>query len=378
MAMRRRRRRARRTVEEDEERTPYALELKRLYYDPSSPAAFGGVQRLVKQALHFGIPKQVTRRWLANQTSYSLHKPVRRNFQRRMVKVNGIDDQWQADLVDMQFAAKENDGYNYFLTVIDVLSKYAWVVPLKQKTGEALVEAFEKIFRQGRKPRLLQTDAGTEFLNSKLQDFFKKENVKHFVTYNETKAQIAERFNRTLKEKMFRYFQYTGQKHRYIDVLQDLVDGYNHSYHRSIKMKPAEVNAENAQRVREILYAKEPRRRLPRFRVGDHVRLTRAKNLFEKGYDENWTEEVFTVTKVVLSRPPVYKLKEYDGTEVQGTFYEQELQRVKRPSVFRIERILRRRGRGRRRQYFVKWRGYPNKYNSWVDASSVGSSVPRP
>ena len=174
-----------------------------------------------------------------------------------MVKVNGIDDQWKADLVEMQFAAKENDGYNYFLTVID-MSKNAWVVPLKKKTGDALVEAFEKIFRQGRKPRLLQTDAGTEFLNAKLQNFFKKENVTHFVTYNETKAQRAERFNRTLKEKMFHYFQYTGQKHRYIDVLQDLVNGYNYSYHRSIKMHPIQVNAENAQRVRAVLYAKEP------------------------------------------------------------------------------------------------------------------------
>ena len=125
---------------------------------------------------------------------------------------------------------KTYDGFKYLLTVIDVLSKYACVVPLKNKNGSDLVEAFPHIFKEGLIPKLLQTDAGTEFLNKKLQNYLKKENVRHFAIYNETKAQIAERFNRTLKEKMFRYFQYIGQKHRYIDVLQELVNAYNHRF----------------------------------------------------------------------------------------------------------------------------------------------------
>ena len=365
-----------RTVQEEEEE-PFDSELKKLYYDPNSPVAFGGAARLIEQARLQGIPEQVTRRWLSSQLTYTLHKPVRHRFLKRSVKVNGIDEQWQADLVDMQFAEKQNDGFKYLLTVIDVLSKYAWVVPLKTKNGSDLVEAFQHIFKQGRIPKLLQTDAGTEFLNKKLQSYLKKENVRHFVTYNETKAQIAERFNRTLKEKMFRYFQYTGQKHRYIDVLQELVHAYNHSFHRSIRMRPVDVTIFNAQKVWHTLYDKKKAPKRPRFKVGDTVRLVRKKNIFEKGYDESWTEEVFTVAKIVPSRPPSYKLKEYDGSDIKGSFYEQELQKVKKPSVFRIEKILKqRRVRGGRRQYYVKWRGYPHKYNSWVDAHSVGSSIP--
>ena len=367
-------------ADDEEEEEPYDAELKRLYYNPASPAAFGGVARLVEQAQLLGIPEAVVRRWLESQLTYTLHKPVQRNFNKRVVLVNGLDEQWQADLVDMQFAEKVNDGVKYLLTVIDVLSKYAWVRPLTSKTGDALVEAFRSIFEEGRVPQRIQTDNGTEFLNKKLQSYFRKMHVHHFVTYNETKAQIAERFNRTLKDKMFRYFQYAGQQHRYVDVLQDLVHAYNHSKHRSIKRRPVDVTATNAQRVWHTLYDKKLRshtRQRPKFKVGDTVRLARKKNLFEKGYEEGWTEETFTVYKVVPSKPYAYRLKEYDGTKIKGSFYEQELQKVRKQTVFRIEKILKTRNTRRGvREHYVKWRGYPHKYNSWVPAAAVGSSVP--
>ena len=156
----------------------------------------------------------------------------------------GVDNQWQSDLVDMSHLSKFNQGYNYILTTIDIFSKYAWAVPLKNKTGQALVEAYRQIFSLGRVPQKLQTDKGTEFINRGVQALLKEYDVKFFTTNNETKASVVERFNRTLKTKMWKYF--TSQNtHRYIDILPDLMEAYNNSFHRSIKTKPSQVSREN-------------------------------------------------------------------------------------------------------------------------------------
>ena len=319
--------------------------LSKLYYDPSSVAGYGGVSKLVRKAQKRGVTPAKTRCWLKSQLTYTLHRPVVRRFRTSRVFVQNIDDQWQADLVDMQFCWRQNDGFRYLVTVIDVLSKYAWVVPLKDKTGDSLIAAFDHIFKtSGRKPQQLQTDAGTEFLNRKFQAFLRRQGVHHFVTYNQTKAQIAERFNRTLKEKMWRYFQHV-QKWRYIDVLPKLVWSYNHSVHRSIKMRPADVTWENAQQVWHTLYdgmIGRRRQAVPAFKVGDKVRITKAKGTFQKGYEQNWTEEVFQVARVNTVRsPPVYSLVEEDGTPIKGTFYAQELQKVevRERDVYRIRTL---------------------------------------
>ena len=355
--------------------------LSKLYYDPGSVAGYGGVNRLVREAEKRGIKPAKTRRWLKSQLTYTLHRPAVRRFRTSRVVVQNIDDQWQADLVDMQFCWRQNDGFRYLVTVIDVLSKYAWVVPLKDKTGDSLIAAFDHIFKtSGRKPQRLQTDAGIEFLNRKFQAFLRRQGVHHFVTYNQTKAQIAERFNRTLKEKMWRYFQHV-QKWRYIDVLPKLVWSYNHSVHRSIKMRPADVTWENMQQVWHTLYdgmMGERHQTVPAFQVGDEVRITKAKGTFQKGYEQNWTEEVFKVARVNTVRsPPVYSLVEEDGTPIKGTFYAQELQKVevRERDVYRIEKVIRTRGRRRNKEFLVKWAGWPDKYNSWIRASTVQLST---
>ena len=144
--------------------------------------------------------------------------------------VGGIDELWQMDLADMQSHAKENDGYRYLLVCIDVFSKYVWVIPLKNKTGPALVTAFKKILESGRKPQKIQTDEGTEFFNKHFKDLMKAEEIQLYNTYNKTKASVVERVIRTLKTRMWRYFT-AKRTRRYIDVLQDLVDSYNQSKH---------------------------------------------------------------------------------------------------------------------------------------------------
>ena len=173
------------------------------YYNVAVPASYGGLNKFKPK----GYTKKEAREWLQSQDTYTLHKPTRRRFLRRQVVVYGIDHQWQANLEDLGKLASYNKGFKYLLTCIDVLSRYAWVVPLKDKTGKTLKEAFEVIFKLGRQPIGLQTDRGTEFTNRVFQKFLKENNVHFFTTYNdETKASIVERFNRTLKTKMWKYF----------------------------------------------------------------------------------------------------------------------------------------------------------------------------
>jgi hypothetical protein len=176
--------------------------LRKIYYEPEHAGSF---------ALKRVVGKQVStpdiEYWLQSQDTYTLHKPVRHNFKRRRIIVSDIDEQWEADLVDLSGISKYNKHFRYLLTVIDTLSKFAWAVPLKTKTGKEIVDAFTKIFSiSKRKPQNLRTDKGGKFLNKIVQLFLKKENIHFFTSNNEVKAAIVERFNRTLNTKMWEYF----------------------------------------------------------------------------------------------------------------------------------------------------------------------------
>ena len=293
-------------------------------------------------------------------------------FPRRKVLVYGLDHQWQADLVDVAKIASYNEGYRYLLTCMDVLSKYAWVVPLKDKTGKSLVEAFTIIFKSGRRPIRLQTDKGTEFTNRVFQKFLREHDVHFFTTHNEeTKASVVERFNRTLKTKMWKFFTHK-ETLTYLDVLDDMMDSYNHTVHRSTGMPPADVTWANQTTVAKRLYGRSGPVKKCKFLPGDRVRLVKSKRAFKKGYLPSWTEELFTVVRCRETRPPVYVVKDDHGEELEGTFYAEELQKViKKDDVYKIETILKKRKKGRRVQYLVKWLGYPETFNSWIFMSDV-------
>jgi len=352
--------------------------LHETFYDPKQPSGYAGYQQLRRQALKRGIkPKQV-RQWLERQPGYTLHKPVQRQFTRRRVIVDGMDQQWQADLADVKNLKDDNDGIEYLLIVIDILSRYAWVRPIEKKDAGTVARAFEDIFQQGREPDVLQTDQGTEFLNSTLKGILKKRGIRHFVVYGDTKAQMVERFIRTFKNRMWRYFT-TENTHRYVDRLQDFVQGYNAGYHRSIGRSPDSVTHDNAQEVWHRLYdttMKQERRVQYRFRVGDRVRLSKVAKAFKKGYTPGWTEEVFVVARQIPGYPPQYKVNEWDGTPIEGSFYEQELQRVdvNDTDLFRIESVVKRRKlKNREPEVLVRWRGWPDKYDSWIPARDLES-----
>ena len=259
------------------------------------------------------------------------------------------------------------------LTCIDVFSKYAYVIPLKDKSGQSLVKAFDKIFKTGQIPLRLQTDKGTEFKNRQLQTFLKKHNVHFFVSHNDDiKASIVERFNRTLKERMWRYFTKHNTR-RYVDVLTDLVKSYNNTYHGSIKLAPVQVNSSNQEFVWQNLYGQQPTSKPSSYlKEGDRVRISKVKKQFEKGYLPSWTEELFTIS-VVRRRtiPHTYTLKDDNGEILEGSFYSQELQKVADKEVYRIANILKERVRGKQKEYLVKWLGYPSSFDSSISASHI-------
>lgn len=337
--------------------------MENIYKNPKHPGSFGGVnavQRAVKKSTND------VKQWLSQKESYSLHKPIRHKFLRNRVLIGNINEQFQVDLVDMQSLEKYNDGYKYLLTCIDVFSKFAWAIPLRAKSAKCIKSALEIIFKD-RKPRLLQSDCGTEFKNSLVQNYLKKLKIKFFTTHNQVKASIVERFNRTLKTKMWKYFTEFNTK-KYIDVIDDLVFSYNHSWHRSIKMEPSSVNQSNRDQVLKNLYGdlSTLKAKPARFKIGDTVRISKQKMHFEKGYEQNWSREIFTVDKIIYRIPVVYKLKDLLGEEIKGTFYEAELQKVIDTGIYPVEKVIKKRKRRGNTEYFVKFLGYPEKFNTWV------------
>ena len=348
--------------------------LSRVYESPDHPASFSGLDKLYRIAKKKfpSITRNEIKQWAENNLSYSLHKPSRRNFKRNKIYAPEIDSLWEADLAFVQDLAKENDGVNYLLVVIDVFSKFLWVRPMKNKNARSLVQAFDSILSEKRKPEKLRTDKGTEFINESFQQYLKKQGIQFYTATNEPKAAVVERVNRTLKSKLYRYFKGVNSL-RYIDVLQDIVDSYNNTYHRSIGRSPATVSLLNVGQVRSKLYGKIERSKPKRFKfkVGDHVRLSLRKRLFKKGYKMNWTEEIFQIVNRLPRTPVVYEVRDLLERPIEGVFYEKELQKVERPDIFRVEKVLKKRLRKKKEEYLVRWSGYNSDFDSWLQSTDI-------
>ncbi|WAR21308.1 YMD3-like protein [Mya arenaria] len=225
------------------------------------------------------------------------------------------------------------------------------------------------------------TDKGQEFKAKRVQDLMRKFDVHYFATQNETKASTSERAILTIKRKLYRYFNYKDSYH-YLSILQHIADSYNHTYHRTIDMRPADVKGNNQEEVRLATYfaqnpkGKEllPKQKPFKFRVGDYVRISHLKSAFTRAYDETYSGELFRVhTRYHRGLLPIYRLNDLQDEPIKGTFYESELQkvRVNADQTWKLEKVLKRRGKGRNMQYFVKWNYYPKKFNSWISASDM-------
>lgn len=295
-----------------------------------------------------------------------LHKQARKNFKRRRVITKGIDDLWQADLVEMGAYASKNKGFRFLLTVIDTFSKYAWTRAIKSKNATSVSHAMREIFKQGRKPRNLQTDDGKEFFNKEFQHLMKINHVNHYSTFSIMKASIVERFNRTLKGMMWKEFSLHGN-YCWIDKYKKLTDEYNSRKHRIIKMAPRSVNKLNEKTLLQTVYNHLKVMHKPKFRIGQNVRISKHKHIFEKGYTPNWTTEIFKIKSIQITNPVTYILEDYEGNPIKGGFYEYELLKTKYPHIYLVEKVLKTNGA----KAYVKWLGFSKEHNSWINKKDI-------
>lgn len=352
--------------------------LESIYTDPAHPASYTSAEKLYKWIKKYGrrsIALSKIKDWLKGVEAHTLHVGVRRHFQRNRVVVSQMDELWHSDLMDMSNVSNVNDGISYVLVCIDVFSRYLWVSPLKSKRGVDTSQAFQKIFSLGRKPLRVKTDKGTEFTNKVVQHMFKERGIIHNVTQNEVKANYSERVIKTLKSRIHKYFTH-NQTYKYIRKLNDFVDSYNNTYHRTIRMAPTDVNAGNESQVwfeqyaEPLLNRERTVTRKPVYKVGDIVRLSHLRSSFEREYSERWTGELFKVTRVNTGNSIItYMVKDYMDEEIKGLFYRHELQSVKidPEQPYKVEKILKTRTRKGVKEHLVRWLHWGSKFDSWVN-----------
>ena len=349
-----------------------STQLAKIYYDPSNPAGYAGASRLYKSIPQVSSSSSI-KKWLSTQPAYSLHKPMKRRFPTRKYKVSGPNELWQMDLMEMIPYASVNKGHRYILTCIDVFSRVARVEPLKSKDGPTVAKAITSMLKQSDViPRHLQTDLGKEFYNSSVKDVLTQHGINHYSIYSEYKAAVVERFNRTLRERLNRFFTHNGNK-VWIDSLAHIINAYNQSSHRGLGGKrPIDIDESHWEYHENNSSSSKLLQKRPKpFPVNSYVRISRlSASPFRKNFDQNWSEEVFQIVAIdTRDHPTMYVIKDLNGQVLQGKFYRQELQVIdKPPDVYRIEKVIRTRGSGKHKQYLVKWHGYDNSHNSWISA----------
>ena len=354
--------------------------LEDIYYDPSHPGSYSGVDKLYRAVRAEGkhkISRKKLEEFLKTQETYGVHRKAINRFPRPRVITSGVGIQAEADLADMSTLAPFNDQFKFVLVHIDIFSKYVRTVPLKSKTAQEVTSAFKKIFADGGKTQKIRTDRGGEFVNKTVQALFRKEGIKYFTSSNITKCAVVERAIKTLKTKYFKYMT-QFQTFRYIDIIEETTRSYNRSFHRSIRMRPADVSEENQSGLFTTLYGDQSRSNPVKpfkYKPGDHVRVSFSKRPFSREYEEKWSYEIFRVESVErIQLIPVYTLQDLQGETLVGRFYTDQLQ----PAVysdedtFKIEKILKsRKLKGRPKEYLVKWMHWPAKFNSWVSETQV-------
>ena len=242
-------------------------------YDIASHPKYDGYQRGLasmvykffdKKSMGSGTAKSSSLKHIASSPILpdELHQPIIRKFNKRKVYSQFKDNIWGVDLADIQSLSRKNKGIKYLLCAIDLYSKYAFVIPLKDKKGVSLVNTFNKITKQSnRKPNKIWVDQGGEFYNNVCEKWLSDNDINMYSTYNEGKSVVAERFIRTLKNKLYKHMTATG-KNIYYDVLDDVVNKYNNTKHSTIKMKPIDVKNKR-------VYIDEHNEKDSKFKLGD-------------------------------------------------------------------------------------------------------------
>jgi hypothetical protein len=350
-------------------------EIKQNYTTPGHPTAYSGINQVYKfYRGHVSLPR--IKKILSGVEGYTLHKEFHEK-PRNITYKHFKRYQFQMDLVEVGQFADKNDGVKYLLNCIDIFTRYAFVRPIKDKSAKTVLDAFKSILQEAQtKPFMIVMDKGTEFMNQQFKSFCDSQKIKLINPQASVHAAFVERFNRTLQMLVYKYMT-ENETNRYVDVLQNLVKTYNNRRHRMINMTPneAERNENNEHLELNLIQQKQINQiksRKPQYKVGDYVRIAKQKGKFSRSYDEQAMQEIYKIKTVDLRKKiPLYLLSDYDGNEtLVGGFYDFELTPVN-TETFRIEKVLKKRKVKGREQLFVKWKGFGDQHNSWIDASNV-------
>jgi hypothetical protein len=354
--------------------------LKNIYFNLDKPSSYTSVSALHREArlVDDNITKERVKNFLAEHESYTMHKAIRYKFATSPTIAAAKDQYWQIDLTDMGSIASANKDIKFILFVIDVYTRYLWLRELKNKKTETVRDALLDIFKvEETQPAFLWSDRGSEFVGRAMKEMLELRHIGLIHTTGVHKAAIVERCQRTLKNRMFRYFTYTHKK-EYISNLQKFASAYNNSFHRSINTTPFKAYKSCNFSTPTINVKNSIKTKKRQFSIGTHVRLSRPNQTFRKGYSSGgWTREIFVVTKIYNhpSIVPMYKIKDLMNREIEGRFYTQELQRVimrlKGEELFQINKIIKTVGKGRNAKYLVSWLGYPSEFNSYISHNQI-------
>ena len=259
-----------------------------------------------------------------------IFSPVIKKFQRIQIQTHYKDECWSIDLIDRSSLSKYNKNYKFIFTIIDNHTKYAWAIPLKDKSGKSTTAAFKKLIETSkRKPDKIWSDRGKEFYNKTFLDFLKQNEIQIYSTNSDLKAVFVERFNRTLLD-LIKKPMYIEGKACWLNHINSALDKYNNRVHGTTKMTPFEM-VTNTNKIINIKIIKNEK--IPKFQVGDYVRVPDKRNIYSKGYTTNWNRELFKIHSINSTNPVTYTLEDENKEIIQGKYYEQELLR----SVFNFK-----------------------------------------
>ena len=352
---------------------------------PEKGAVFGSKTALthsLKKGKDFDhISEKSVDNYLEGNPSYTLHRQSRLHFKTKRVVIGGLQQLNQGDLADVKKYADSNDGVNFLLVVEDVFSKYIWVEPLLTKSNEDVLKALKKVYTSDDLfPSTFSSDKGTEFTGKMITSFFDKHDVRHFTSHGDTKAQFVERSIRTLKHKLFQLMTWRNSS-RYIDNLQTIVKSLNNSFKKELGMSPSEVNDENAKSVffriygdniHDVIENNIDQNSRHTFSVGDFVRISVSKGIFEKKYNDTFSQEIFRITSVIETAPIQYTIEDLLHEDILGKFYKQQLQKVDFDlEFFTIENIVNRFSSHGVKHAHVEWKYYGKKFDSDIPLSKI-------
>lgn len=359
--------------------------LKRMYFEADAPGSYSGVDKMwtviaADPEKPRGLNKKKLRQWLNKREVYQMHKRPPRRVPTQPIILDYMDQQWDIDILIMPLGKPGATKNTYILGCCDLFSRKVWARVLTRKTSSETARAFKTILdSSGRKPVRCRSDNGGEFRGRPFQQLMKSEKIHHIIAYGHIKANYIERWFRTFQMKYHRY-AYHKNTSRFQDVVQSLVRSYNDTIHGTTKIKPNDVNARNALQLYDTVYTpilvrQAQEKVVPTLAVGDLVRISLFQDRFKRGFTPFWSEEVFSIARVVPTHPVRYKIQDLKSEEIQGSFYEGELKKVAaRDSSeinWKIERIISTRLVRGRKKSLVKWFGYPSKFNTLLNRTDL-------